>query len=49
MKVKFLKARHWLLVALLGLLGFTACNKEDEDDQIHLMYGVPESTYNPGN
>lgn len=49
MKIWFLKARHWLLVALLGLLGFTACNKEDEDDQIHLMYGVPESTYNPGN
>lgn len=48
MKLRFLKAKHWLLIALLGLMGFTACSK-DEDDQIHLMYGVPETTYNPGN
>lgn len=46
MKLRFLKAKHWLLIALLGLMGFTACNKDDEDDQIRLMYGPPEKAYN---
>ena len=49
MKLRFLKAKHWLLIALLGLMGFTACSKDDKDDQIREMYGVPETTYNPGN
>ena len=46
MKLRCLKAKHWLLIALLGLMGFTACNKDDEDDQIRLMYGPPEKAYN---
>lgn len=48
MKLRFLKAKHWLLIALLGLMGFTACSK-DEDDQIQLMYGPKETAYNLGN
>ena len=49
MKIHVLKAKHWLLLVLLGMIGFTSCSKDDEEDQIHLMYGVPETTYNPGN
>ncbi len=49
MKLRFLKAKHWLLIALLGLMGFTSCSKDDEDDRPMLMYGGPEMTYNPEN
>lgn len=49
MKLRFLKAKHWLLIALLGLMGFTACSKDDDENRPMLMYGVQEKTYNPGN
>ena len=48
MKIHFLKAKHWLLIALLGIMGFSSCSKDENDDEIQLMYGVPETTYNPG-
>ena len=48
MRRRFLKAKHWLLIALLGLMGLTSCSKDDESDGPYLMYGVPEKTYTPG-
>ena len=45
MKVKYLKFRRWLLLALLGTLGVASCSKSTDDD-IQLMYGVPETEYN---
>ena len=45
MKVKYLKFRRWLLLALLGTLGVASCSKSNDDD-IQLMYGVPETEYN---
>ena len=46
MKIRILKAKHWLLVALLGLMGVaSSCAKEYgplEPD----MYGCPPSEYN---
>ena len=48
MRRRFLKAKHWLLIALLGLMGLTSCGKDDESDSPYLMYGVPEKTYTPG-
>ena len=39
--------KHWLLIALMGVLGFSACSKEGEEEQIHPMYGVVETTFNP--
>lgn len=49
MKLWFLKAKHWLLLVLLGMMGVASCGKDDKEDDIQLMYGVPEKTYNPGN
>ena len=44
MKIRFLKAKHWLLVALMGLMGLaTSCTEEDEPID---MYGCPPSEYN---
>ncbi len=37
MKVRFLKAKNWLVVALLGLMGVGVCSCE--------KYGVPEEEY----
>lgn len=45
MKVKYLKFRRWLLLALLGTLSVASCSKSTDDD-IQLMYGVPETEYN---
>ncbi len=49
MKVRILKAKHWLMLALLSLMGFASCSKDDKEDDIRMMYGVPEKTYNPRN
>lgn len=44
MKTKFLKAKYWLLMALMGLLGVaTSCEKESEPID---MYGCPPTEYN---
>lgn len=48
MRLHILKAKHWLLLALLGMMGFSSCNNDDEE-RIVPMYGVPETNYNPGN
>jgi hypothetical protein len=37
MKRHILNAKHWLLLALMGLLGVSSCTK--------LMYGSPEEPY----
>ncbi len=37
MKIKFLKAKNWLLLALMGLLGFSSCTK--------MMYDCPPDEY----
>ncbi len=37
MKIRFLKAKHWLLISVMGLFGLTSCEK---------MYGSPEPDYN---
>lgn len=39
--------RRWLLIALMGVLGFSSCSKEGEEEQIYPMYGVQETTFNP--
>ena len=40
MKIKFLKAKHWLLLSLASLLGIAlGCEQPD-------MYGTPEGPYN---
>ena len=46
MKIRFLKAKHWLLIALLGLMGLSSCSKDDENDGPYLMYGPPPKAYN---
>ena len=42
MKTRLLKAKHWLLIALMGVLGLSACSKDENDDSPHLMYGPPQ-------
>ncbi|PLX05759.1 MAG: hypothetical protein C0596_18870 [Marinilabiliales bacterium] len=37
MKIKFLALKSSILIAVLGLLGFTSCG---DDDDIHPEYGV---------
>ncbi len=50
MKIRYLKAKHWLLITLMGMLGLSACCKgDDEDPRFETDYGVIETTYNPGN
>lgn len=48
MTLRYLKAKHWLLIAPLGLMGLSSCGKDNEYDGPQLMYGVQETTYNPG-
>ena len=45
MKNHLLKARHWLLLLLLGLLGGSVCSCTRYDEP-ELMYGVPTTGYN---
>ena len=51
MKLGFLKAKHWLLISLMGMLGFTSCCKDNDEEEPRIapMYGVQETTFNPGN
>ena len=46
MKIKFLKAKHWLIIALMGILGLSACSKDENDDSPRLMYGPPPKACN---
>ena len=46
MKLRYLKAKQWLLIALLGLMGLSSCSKEDDNDLPTLMYGPPTKAYN---
>lgn len=49
MKTKFLKAKHWMLALLLGLLGMgvSSCEKYGcPEGEITPMYGVPSTEYN---
>ena len=51
MKVKYLKFRRWLLLALLGLMsiGVSSCEKSDSDEEYdgpRPMYGVIQTEYN---
>ena len=47
MKIKFLKAKHWLLAALMGLMGVaTSCTVEYGTLEPEDMYGCPPSEYN---
>lgn len=57
MKIKFLKLKNWLLMSIMGLLGFSGCKssapvaKPEEParpaprEEIRLMYGVPTMNY----
>lgn len=46
MKVNVLKAKRWLIVALLGLMGVGVCSCEKYGTQEEEMYGCPPSEYN---
>ena len=39
---KLLKVANWLLGGILALLGFSACNDEEE---LPLMYGTPHANF----
>ena len=47
MKRRYLKAKHWLLLFLLGLLGVSvsSCEKYGTPEPYE-MYGCPPSEYN---
>ncbi len=40
MKTRFLKAKHWLVVSVMALLGLSSCEKQLD------MYGCPEPGFN---
>lgn len=40
MKLRLLKAKHWLLITLMGMLGLSSCEKQKD------MYGCSEPDYN---
>lgn len=50
MKTRLLKAKHWMLALLLGLLGVNVSSCEKmygcPEDEITPMYGVPSTEYN---
>ena len=49
MKIRFLKAKHWLLITLLGIMGVaSSCTKmyDCPEDEFKPMYGCPPSEYN---
>lgn len=47
MKVNVLKAKRWLFISLMGMLGFTSCCKDNEEEEPRIvpMYGVVETTF----
>lgn len=45
MKRKFIKASNYALGLLLISIGFSSCNKDDDDGRIMLMYGTPSADY----
>ena len=45
MKTKIYKLTRWLCTLLLGVLGFTACEKEDEIGDTPAAYGTPTADY----
>ena len=44
MKTKLQRLTHYLVATLLGLLGFSACSDEEENDMV-VEYGVPSADY----
>lgn len=47
MKLRLLKAKHWLLITLMGMLGLSSCEKYGcPECEITPMYGVPSTEYN---
>lgn len=44
MEAKLQRLTRYLIATLLGLLGFSACS-DDEEDNTPLMYGVPTADY----
>lgn len=48
MRLRVLKAKHWLILTLLGMLGMASCSKDKDDgpSEIKVMYGCPTSEYN---
>lgn len=44
MKTKLQRLTHYLIATLLGLLGFSACSDEEENDMV-VEYGVPSADY----
>jgi putative lipoprotein (rSAM/lipoprotein system) len=45
MKTKLYKLTRWLCTLLLGVLGFTSCEKEDEIGDTPAAYGTPTADY----
>ena len=45
MKIRFLKAKNWFIVAFLGLMGVSVCSCEKYGTQED-MYGCPTTEYN---
>ncbi|MBQ1939844.1 MAG: radical SAM-associated putative lipoprotein [Alistipes sp.] len=45
MKAKFNRWMHLLSFALIGLLGFSACSDEKEEEDMLVLYGVPQDGY----
>lgn len=39
MKTRFLRAKHWLVVSVMALLGLSSCEKQLD------MYGCPEPEF----
>lgn len=44
MKTKLQRLTHYLMAMLFGLLGFSACS-DDEEDEMLVMYGTPTADY----
>lgn len=39
MRLRLLKAKHWLLITVMGMFGLSSCEKQLD------MYGSPEPNY----